>query len=60
MSNAFVTENCGHTSEKSASHVKSKGTIWLTGLPGAGKTTLANILHQKLKAKGEHKNGKFI
>jgi len=26
-----------------------QGTIWLTGLPGSGKTTLANILHQKLR-----------
>ncbi|MEJ6473071.1 adenylyl-sulfate kinase [Pseudoalteromonas piscicida] len=25
--------------------------IWITGLPGAGKTTLAHILHKKLKDK---------
>jgi bifunctional enzyme CysN/CysC len=28
--------------------------IWLTGLPGAGKTTLANALEQRLRAAGHH------
>jgi adenylylsulfate kinase-like enzyme len=35
------------------SNFATRGTIWLTGLPAAGKTTLANILHQKLKQLGK-------
>ena len=35
------------------SNSATRGTLWLTGLPAAGKTTLANIIHQKLKGLGE-------
>ncbi len=28
--------------------------LWLTGLPGAGKSTLANLLEQRLHAEGRH------
>ena len=33
--------------------VFNRGTLWLTGLPASGKTTLANILHKQLKECGE-------
>ena len=35
------------------SNSATRGTLWLTGLPAAGKTTLANIIHQKLKGLGK-------
>src|SRR5688572_16253923 len=28
--------------------------IWLTGLPGAGKSTIANIVERRLTAEGRH------
>lgn len=30
----------------------SGGTVWLTGLPGAGKSTVAHALHDLLEERG--------
>ena len=31
----------------------SRGTLWLRGMPAAGKSTLAKILHEKMRELGE-------
>ena len=31
----------------------SRGTLWLRGMPAAGKSTLAQILHKKMRELGE-------
>jgi hypothetical protein len=45
----------GGENETFVKEVNHSGTLWLRGLPAAGKTTLANILHKKLKELGEFK-----
>ncbi len=42
--------------EEERAHLKKQTSfcIWLTGLSGAGKTTLANMLEQELFARGMH------
>lgn len=40
--------------ERAALLGQTPGCIWLTGLPGAGKTTLANALEQRLHRDGYH------
>jgi adenylylsulfate kinase-like enzyme len=49
-----MTEKGGEN-EAFVKEVNRSGTLWLRGLPAAGKTTLANILHKKLKELGEFK-----
>ena len=45
----------GEENEAFVKEVNRSGTLWLRGLPAAGKTTLANILHRKLKELGKFK-----
>ena len=39
---------------RSAQKGQRAGVVWLTGLSGAGKTTIANLVEQKLVARGGH------
>ena len=42
------------TSSPNGSHAPRGITIWLTGLSGAGKTTIANLLSTELGSRGRH------
>jgi adenylylsulfate kinase len=42
------------TSSSNGSHAPRGITIWLTGLSGAGKTTIANLLSTELGSRGRH------
>jgi bifunctional enzyme CysN/CysC len=41
-------------SERAALKQQKPAVLWLTGLSGAGKTTIANLVEQRLHAAGQH------
>jgi len=45
--NEYVRQNCGHTYS-----MQDPKVVWMTGLSGAGKTTLALALEKKIREKG--------
>jgi bifunctional enzyme CysN/CysC len=42
------------TSERASLKRQQPAIVWFTGLPGAGKSTVANIVEQRLHARGHH------
>ncbi|WP_088332234.1 adenylyl-sulfate kinase [Lacimicrobium sp. SS2-24] len=55
MSNNIVWHDHKTTkADRAAQKTQQPAVIWLTGLSGSGKSTIANILEQKLTAAGKH------
>ena len=52
MSNVYPTKSALSASDRQALLVQNPLVIWMTGLSGAGKTTLATLLEQQLHARG--------
>ena len=52
MSNVYPTKSALSASDRQALLGQNPLVIWMTGLSGAGKTTLATLLEQQLHARG--------